>query len=161
MRRAIIFSSSFAAIIALAYLSPMFGSSSAQNGNPRGAMCIAGHCCCTGRAEAETLAANGANGAPGPQQGPGTLDPNQFVGPVREAYKYAGQNPALLAQLHCYCGCDKAEGHQSLLDCYRGMHASACEICTGEVLLAKRMADQGSPVDQIRDAIRRNFAQEN
>jgi hypothetical protein len=122
--------------MALAYLSPMFGSSSARNGNPRGAMCIAGHCCCTGRAEAETLAANGA-------------------------YKYAGQNPALLAQLHCYCGCDKAEGHQSLLDCYRGMHASACEICTGEVLLAKRMADQGSPVDQIRDAIRRNFAQEN
>jgi hypothetical protein len=120
-------------------------------------MCIAGHCCCTGRAEAETLAANGATGA----QGPGTLDPNQFVGPVREAYKYAGHNPALLAQLHCYCGCDKAEGHQSLLDCYRGMHASACEICTGEVLLAKRMADQGSPVDQIRDAIRRNFAQEN
>ena len=119
MRRAIIFSSSFAAIIALAYLSPMFGSSSAQNGNPRGAMCIAGHCCCTGRAEAETLAANGTNAAPGP----GTLDPNQFVGPVREAYKYAGQNPALLAQLHCYCGCDKAEGHQSLLDCYRGMHA--------------------------------------
>ena len=94
-------------------------------------------------------------------QGPGTLDPNQFVGPVREAYKYAGQNPALLAQLHCYCGCDKAEGHQSLLDCYRGMHASACEICTGEVLLAKRMAEQGSPVDQIRDAIRRNFAQDN
>jgi len=120
-------------------------------------MCIAGRCCCTGRAEAETLAANGTNAA----QGPGTLDPNQFVGPVREAYKYAGQNPALLAQLHCYCGCDKAEGHQSLLDCYRGMHASACEICTGEVLLAKRMADQGSPVDQIRDAIRRNFAQEN
>jgi Protein of unknown function with PCYCGC motif len=155
VRRAIILSSSFAAIIALAYLSPMFGSSSAPN--LRGAMCIAGHCCCTGRAEAETLAANGAN----PAQNPGTLDPNQFVGPVREAYKYAGQNPALLAQLHCYCGCDKAEGHQSLLDCYRGMHASACEICTGEVLLAKKMADQGSPVDQIRDAIRRNFAQEN
>ncbi len=157
MRRTIILGSSFAAIIALAWLSPMSGSSTARNGNPRGAMCIAGHCCCTGRAEAETLAANGATGA----QGPGTLDSNQFVGPVREAYKYAGQNPALLAQLHCYCGCDKAEGHQSLLDCYRGMHASACEICTGEVLLAKRMADQGSPVDQIRDAIRRNFAQEN
>jgi hypothetical protein len=29
------------------------------------------------------------------------------------------------------------------------------------VLLAKRMADQGSPVDQIRAAIRRNFAQDN
>ena len=90
-----------------------------------------------------------------------TLDPNQFQGTVREAYQVAEKDPALLAQLHCYCGCDKAEGHQSLLDCYRSMHASACEICTGEVLLAKRMSEQGSPVDQIRNAIRRNFAQDN
>ena len=154
MRRAIIFGSSFAAIVAVAYLLPTFGGSAVDNTNPRGAMCVAGHCCCTGRAEAETTAPNAS-------QGRLTLDPNQFVGPVKEAYKYAGQNPALLAQLHCYCGCDKAEGHQSLLDCYRSMHASSCEICTGEVLLAKRMADQGSPVDQIREAIRRNFAQEN
>ncbi len=52
--------------MALAYLSPMFGSSSACNGNPRGAMCIAGHCCCTGRAEAETLrqTEHGAQAAP-------------------------------------------------------------------------------------------------
>jgi hypothetical protein len=154
MRRAIIFGTSVAALTALAYLWPVIGGSTA-NENARGAMCVAGHCCCTGRADAaDTPAANGA-----PQRL--TLDPNQFVGPVREAYKYAGENPALLAQLHCYCGCDKAEGHQSLLDCYRGMHASSCEICTGEVLLAKRMADQGSPVDQIRAAIRRNFAQDN
>jgi hypothetical protein len=154
MRRAIIFGSSFAAILALAHLWPAIGGSAIENGSARGAICVAGHCCCTGRAEAETVAAAGT-------QGRLTLDPNQFVGPVREAYKYAEKNPALLAQLHCYCGCDKAEGHQNLLDCYRGMHASSCEICTGEVLMAKRMADQGSPVDQIRDAIRRNFAQDN
>ena len=153
MRRAIIFGSSFAAILALAYLWPMLGGSTAK-GNARGAMCVAGHCCCTGRAEAETVAANGA-------QGRLTLDPNQFFGPVKEAYKFAEKNPELLAQLHCYCGCDKAEGHQSLLDCYRSMHAASCEICTGEVLLAKRMSEQGSPVDQIRNAIRRNFAQNN
>ena len=117
-------------------------------------MCVAGHCCCTGRAEAETVAAKGA-------QGRVTLDPNQFVGPVKEAYKFAEQNPALLAELHCYCGCDKAEGHQNLLDCYRSTHGASCEICTGEALLAKRMSEQGSPVDQIRNAIRRNFAQDN
>jgi Protein of unknown function with PCYCGC motif len=152
VRRVIIFGASVAAILALAYLWPAIGGS---KDNARGAMCIAGHCCCTGQAEAaDTPAATAAQ----PRL---TLDPGQFVGPVREAYKYAGENPALLAQLHCYCGCDKAEGHQSLLDCYRSMHASSCEICTGEVLLAKRMADQGSPVDQIRDAIRRNFAQNN
>jgi hypothetical protein len=154
MRRAIIFGSSLAALVALTYLVPALSNSFANNDSARGAMCIGGHCCCSGRAEAGT-------NAPQQSQGRLTLDPKQFVGPVREAYAYAAKNPALLAQLHCYCGCDKAEGHQSLLDCYRGMHASSCEICTGEVLMAKRMADQGSPVDQIREAIRRNFAQDN
>ena len=154
MRRAIIFGFSFAAIVALAYLVPALGNSFARNKDARGAMCIAGHCCCSGRAEAET-------DAPKQSQPRLTLDPKQFVGPVRDAYAYAEKNPGLLTQLHCYCGCDRAEGHQNLLDCYRGMHASSCEICTGEVLMAKRMAEQGSPVDQIRDAIRRNFAQEN
>ena len=47
MRRAIIFGTSFATILALAYLWPMLGGSK-WNGNARGAMCIAGHCCCTG-----------------------------------------------------------------------------------------------------------------
>ena len=147
MRRVVIFASSAAAILALAYLWP---GSSAKNGQ----MCLAGRCCCAGRADAETVAANAA-------QQRLTLDPNQFIGPVKQAYTIAEKNPALLAQLHCYCGCDKAEGHQSLLDCYRGMHGASCEICTAEALMAKRMSEQGSPVDQIRDAIRRNLAQEN
>lgn len=154
MRRAIIFGSSVATLLALAYLWPMVAGSSAANGGARGAMCIAGHCCCSGRAEAQTVAANESQGAP-------TLDPKQFVGPVREAYTFAGKDPALLAQLHCYCGCDKAFGHQSLLDCYRSTHGATCEVCTQEALLAKRMSEQGSPVDEIRNAIRRNFAPEN
>jgi Protein of unknown function with PCYCGC motif len=154
MRRAITIGTSFVAILALAYLWPLLGGSTV-NGNARGAMCVAGHCCCTGRAEAvETAAPKGS-------QPRVTLDPNQFVGPVKEAYKFAEKNPELLAELHCYCGCDKAEGHQNLLDCYRSTHGASCEICTGEALLAKRMSEQGSPVDQIRDAIRRNFAQDN
>jgi Protein of unknown function with PCYCGC motif len=154
MRRAIIFGTSFVAILALAYLWPLLDGSTV-NGNARGAMCVAGHCCCTGRAEAADTA------APKASQPRLTLDPNQFVGPVKEAYKFAEQHPEILAELHCYCGCDKAEGHQNLLDCYRSTHGASCEICTGEALLAKRMSEQGSPVDQIRNAIRRNFAQDN
>jgi Protein of unknown function with PCYCGC motif len=139
MRRVIIFGTSFAAIVALAYLWPVLGST--VNGN--------------GRAEAADTT------APKNAQPRLTLDPNQFVGPVKEAYKFAEKNSELLAQLHCYCGCGKAEGHQNLLDCYRSTHGASCEICTGEALLAKRMSEQGSPVDQIRNAIRRNFAQDN
>jgi len=142
-------------IVALAWLLPALVGSFARNDSARGAMCIRGHCCCTARAEA------GTTDAPKGSQQRLTLDPKQFVGPVREAYQFAADNPALLAELHCYCGCDKAEGHQNLLDCYRGMHGASCEICTGEALMAKRMSEQGSPVDQIRDALRRNFAQDN
>ena len=36
-----------------------------------------------------------------------------------------------------------------------------CEICIGEALMAQQLSEQGSPVDQIRDAIRRHFAGEN
>jgi hypothetical protein len=154
MRRVIVFGFAAATMLALAYLLPTFGGSSTENNGARGAMCVAGHCCCSGRAEAETV----ADGAP---QESLTLDPKQFVGPVREAYTFAGKNPALLAELHCYCGCDKADGHQNLLDCYRSHHGATCEICTGEALLAERMSEQGSPVDQIRDAIRRKFAPDN
>ena len=82
------------------------------------------------------------------------MDPDQFVGPVKEAYQFAGKNPELISQLWCYCGCDKTDGHRSLLDCYRGNHGAICAICTGEALLAKQLSEQGSPVDQIRDAIR-------
>ena len=154
MRRAIIFGTSFAAVIVLAYLWPLIGDSR-LNGNVRGAMCVGGHCCCTASAEAADSAASKS------AQPRLTLDPNQFIGPVKEAYKFAEQHPEILAELHCYCGCDKAEGHQNLLDCYRSTHGASCEICTGEALLAKRMSEQGSPVDQIRNAIRRNFAQDN
>jgi hypothetical protein len=153
MRRAIIFGSSLAAILALAYLWPTLGGSAARNGDARGALCLAGRCCCAGRAEAAAIAAQGA-------QDRLTLDPNQFVGPVKEAYEFAEKHPALLAELHCYCGCDKTYGHQNLLDCYRGDHGSKCEICTGEALMAKQLSEQGSPVDQIRDAIRRHYAGE-
>jgi hypothetical protein len=87
-----------------------------------------------------------------------TLDPLLFVGPPRQAYIIAEQNPLLLSQLPCFCGCDKNNGHKNLLDCYRDRHGGSCEICTGEALDANRMFNQGSPVEQIRDALRARYA---
>lgn len=89
---------------------------------------------------------------------PVTLDPALFTGPVRDAYQIARDNPALIAQLHCYCGCDKDEGHKNLLDCYRDTHGSRCEICVGESIQARRMFEQGAPIEQIRDAVRTRYA---
>ncbi|HTQ24433.1 MAG TPA: CYCXC family (seleno)protein [Candidatus Binataceae bacterium] len=90
-----------------------------------------------------------------------TLDPARFFGVVREAYEVAQKNPALLAQLHCYCGCDKEVGHRNLLDCYRDEHGAHCPICTGEAVEAAKLADEGLPVEQIRRVLRDHYAQGN
>lgn len=87
-----------------------------------------------------------------------TLDPALFQGEVREAYLAAERYPSVLVQLHCYCGCDKVEGHRSLLDCYRDRHATTCPVCMGEAVMAAKMTGEGAPVEQIRDAIRARFA---
>jgi uncharacterized protein with PCYCGC motif len=87
-----------------------------------------------------------------------TLDPNLFVGDVKTAYQIAERDPTLLAQLHCYCGCDRTDGHKNLLDCYRDTHGAHCAICTNEALEADKLASQGMPVEKIRDALRDRFA---
>ena len=87
-----------------------------------------------------------------------TLDPQRFQGNVRETYQIAERDPALLSQLHCYCGCDKSDGHKNLLDCFRDTHGSTCAICVGEARDAEQMANRGVPVEQIRDALRARYA---
>ena len=87
-----------------------------------------------------------------------TLDPQRFQGNVRETYQIAERDPALLSQLHCYCGCDKTLGHHSLLDCYRDDHASRCAICMGEARDAEPMAQRGMPIEQIRDTLRARYS---
>ncbi len=90
-----------------------------------------------------------------------TLDPKQFTGQVRQAYQVAQDNPDLLAQLHCYCGCDRTNGHKNLLDCYRDHHGASCAICTGEALEAKKLFEQGASIETIRAALRARFAGQN
>jgi hypothetical protein len=89
---------------------------------------------------------------------PLTLDPAAFAGQAREAYQIARNDPVFLAQLHCYCGCDKVLGHRNLLDCFRDRHASICATCMGEATDANQMAKQNSPIEQIRDALRARYA---
>jgi Ni,Fe-hydrogenase III large subunit len=37
---------------------------------------------------------------------------------VQVAYQYAIDNPEILKQIPCYCGCDKTLGHKHNLACY-------------------------------------------
>ena len=53
-----------------------------------------------------------------------TLDPAQFVGKAAAAHRVAREFPDVLDRLYCYCGCDKHQGHTSLLSCYTDGHAA-------------------------------------
>jgi Protein of unknown function with PCYCGC motif len=86
-----------------------------------------------------------------------TQDPDLYRGDTRQAYLVAREHPDLLAQLDCYCGCEQNEGHKSLLDCFRTNHGASCDICIGEAVTAEQMLTQGTPIDQIRDALRTRY----
>ncbi|HTV60888.1 MAG TPA: CYCXC family (seleno)protein [Verrucomicrobiae bacterium] len=85
---------------------------------------------------------------------PATLDPSQFSDPeTRNIYALAAKVKALLYQMPCYCGCDKEAGHKSLLDCYRDMHASGCDLCKKEAVFAATESKKGRSPAQIRKEI--------
>lgn len=89
-----------------------------------------------------------------------TLDPNDFTGLVRDAYRAAKEIPQTLAQLPCYCHCDRGMGHKSLHSCFEDDHASHCAVCVNEALLALKLEkEQKLSPAQIRDQIVEQFGQ--
>ena len=87
---------------------------------------------------------------------PPTKDPLTVSPGAMTAYQVAQQKPKLLAQLPCFCYCDRF-GHSSLHDCYVGDHAQSCDICLKEALEADRLDKEGMPANQIRDVIVAQF----
>lgn len=137
---------------------PTYGTRLAAGDPASAPMCIGGHCCCILRHSAQGGIVKVAAAAEAAADRRPSLDPNQFAGEVRQAYQAAKDNPVLFSQLHCYCGCDVTAGHKNLLDCYRDHHGATCATCTGEALQAQQMYAEGSPVEQIQDALGRRFA---
>jgi hypothetical protein len=83
-----------------------------------------------------------------------TLSPERFVGPTRDAYRAAQEIPVTLAQLPCYCHCDRGFGHKSLYSCFQDEHASHCAVCINEALLALKLEkEQKLTPAQIRETI--------
>ena len=96
---------------------------------------------------------------PGPFKLAPTLDPGMFTGSVRSAYMIAKEIPETLAQLPCYCKCDKSIGHKSLHSCFVDDHASACGICMNEAFEAYRLQkEQKLTPDKIREKIIADFS---
>jgi hypothetical protein len=89
-----------------------------------------------------------------------TLPPEQFFGPAREAYRAVRQIPVTIAQLPCYCHCDRGFGHKSLYSCFEDDHASHCATCVNEALLALRLEKEEKLTPaQIRDRIVAQYSQ--
>jgi len=97
--------------------------------------------------------------------GPGSLKPTLaaegFSGVTKEAYQAAREIPDTLAQLPCYCHCDKSMGHKNLHSCFEDDHASHCAVCVGEALTAYRLQkEQRLSAAQIRDRIIAQYSQQ-
>jgi hypothetical protein len=54
---------------------------------------------------------------------PRTVGPGLFKGKAKQAYQIAGEIPAVLAQVPCFCECE-AFGHENLLDCFIDKHGA-------------------------------------
>ena len=89
-----------------------------------------------------------------------TLEPDKFTGPTREAYRAVREIPVTIAQLPCYCHCDRGFGHKSLYSCFEDDHAAHCAVCVNEALLALKLEkEQKMTPAQIREAIVAQFSQ--
>jgi hypothetical protein len=89
-----------------------------------------------------------------------TLQPEQFTGLVRDAYRAVREIPQTIAQMPCYCHCDRGMGHKSLYSCFEDDHASHCAVCVNEALLALKLErEQKLTPAQIRDRIVQQFGQ--
>jgi hypothetical protein len=83
-----------------------------------------------------------------------TLEPEKFTGITRDAYRAVRDIPVTIAQLPCYCHCDKGYGHKSLYSCFEDEHASHCAVCVNEALLALKLEkEQKLSPAQIRETI--------
>lgn len=85
---------------------------------------------------------------------PQTMDPAAFNNPaIKNAYAVAAKVKKVLYQQPCYCHCDRSIGHESLLDCYVGKHASVCDVCMREAFYAYEQTQKNKTPAQIRAGI--------
>lgn len=87
---------------------------------------------------------------------PATIDPMTFPDALNQnVYKLASDSKLkkVLYQQPCYCGCDKNNGHASLLDCYVDHHASVCDVCRKEGVYSYLESKKGKTAAEIRQEI--------
>lgn len=92
--------------------------------------------------------------AEGAKNLPKILDASLFTGSVKMAYQVVSEIPETIAQLPCYCHCDRSMGHKSLYSCYIDDHAANCGICMNSALKAyKLQKEKKFTPEQIREEL--------
>ena len=104
------------------------------------------------------MLAGGASAHPTPRQGitaEEVVPHGRYHGHprIQSVYRQAGEVPEVLDGLHCYCECGSHSGHYSLLDCFKSDHGAGCDVCLTSAAIAFRMDQQGSSLQEIREAI--------
>ena len=93
---------------------------------------------------------------------PPTMAPEIYQGSVRTAYAIAKEIPQTLAQIPCFCGCNKGGmKHRSLHSCYVDDHASKCGVCMNEAFTAYKLEkEQKLKPEQIREKIIEQYSKQ-
>jgi hypothetical protein len=87
---------------------------------------------------------------------------------VQQAYQFAAANPAVLAEIPCYCGCEFL-GHKSNYDCYFSgvdaqgkltfdRHALGCAMCVNITKDTMGMVRAGHTTAEMREYVERTYA---
>jgi hypothetical protein len=110
------------------------------------------------RSEAQLSAP--ATGAPADAAGVSkVLDPAGFSDErVRKSYEAAKQYAHVLEEIYCYCRCKENIGHRALVECFETDHASHCDVCMNEAIIAARMTADGKTPKEIQKAIDAYYA---
>ena len=88
------------------------------------------------------------------QGGNKVLDAAQFADArVREAYVAAKKYAHVLESIYCYCHFKENLGHRALVECFESDHASQCDVCMNEAMIAAKMTEQGKTPKEIQKAI--------
>ena len=115
---------------------------------------------CDAAQSSRDSAQNPALQAPSTQATPDAAGVNKVLDPagfadqrVRTAYEAAKQYAHVLEEIYCYCRCKENIGHRALVECYETDHASHCDVCMNEAVIAARMTKEGKTSKEIQKAI--------
>jgi DNA-binding helix-hairpin-helix protein with protein kinase domain len=85
----------------------------------------------------------------------GVLDLSRLAPTITAEYQHAADHAEHYRALRCWCGCEAAFDHASLLECFVTAdgsweaHGAGCAVCLGEAATARQRLAAGVPITAI------------